>query len=315
MMTEIGGRGKPRRVLAPGYGLAPVNAMMPGRGGEPPAATLAVALVAEPGQTLTLAPAPIIPIGGIPMSGMPPGMPTSSWAPRIPAAPAAGADDFLSRLPPAAAAAVRRARGLPDPEPEPAPALKPAPPLTPPPAPASAPVAESAPPPVEAAVAPTSVIGNMVPPGRAKSFLDPNMAAGFSGTVRNTEEAPPPAPAPAPSPVAAATITPSLPAATPGSVASGSARSPFKWGKSLGDLVSACGADSADALLDLTDAQLEQLISETASQNGENFATNTLHATNIVREAREKREERNADPIARLLHRQSLPQLDLRGCL
>ena len=77
--------------------------------------------------------------------------------------------------------------------------------------------------------------------------------------------------------------------------------SPFRWGKSLGDLVSACGADSADALLDLTDAQLEQLISETASQNGENFAINTLHATNIVREAREKREERTADPIERFL--------------
>ena len=42
---------------------------------------------------------------------------------------------------------------------------------------------------------------------------------------------------------------------------------------------------------------------------------NALHATNIVREAREKREERNADPIERSLHRQSLPQLDLRGCL
>ena len=75
---------------------------------------------------------------------------------------------------------------------------------------------------------------------------------------------------------------------------------PIKWSTSLADLATACGAESPDALLDLTDDQLEQLIDETSAQNS-SFKVNTLHQINITKEAREKRAAAHQDPLLKFL--------------
>lgn len=75
---------------------------------------------------------------------------------------------------------------------------------------------------------------------------------------------------------------------------------PMKWGTTLADLATACGAESPDALLELTDDQLEQLIDETTAQNS-SFKVNTLHQLNITKEAREKRAAAQRDPLLKFL--------------
>ena len=280
LVSEIGDRGKAQRVLAPGYGLAPVDAMMPPRRRLPaanahamePAATTAAAV-----EVVAPTPAPVP--ATLPVSEAPPAQQVS-----VPAG-LPDEDDFLSRLPPAAAAAVRKARGLPE-LPVAAPPVS-VPPVgeTPAPEPEAASAStQSFPQPSPAAEIPTTMPESVPIADRAKSFLDPNMAAGFSRIIRE------------PKPLQQVQEPPlqesqELPQDT---------ATPMKWGTTLADLAAACGAESPDALLDLTDDQLEQLIDETAAQNS-SFKVNTLHQLNITKEARLKRAAAHQDPLLKFL--------------
>lgn len=290
LVREIGDRGKAQRVLAPGYGLAPVDAMMPARRRPSTSDPKAVVAATSPGSQ-DVAPTPVS--AAAPNAPMlwPARVPAGLPADVAPAVPPAGNDDFLSRLPPAAAAAVRKARGLPDP---PVAATVPLATTSAPttqvvaaPSPASprtVSVAQSllAAPDLAREAAPTTVPDSSPDSVRAKSVLDPNMAAGFSRTVHRVEQEPP-------QQLRQASSHP--PEEPPNAM---------KWSTNLDDLATACGAESPDALLNLTDDQLEQLIAETSSKNP-SFHINTLHQMNIAREAREKRAAAQQDPLMKFL--------------
>jgi hypothetical protein len=135
------------------------------------------------------------------------------------------------------------------------------------------------------------------------------MAAGFSRTVRKPEtqqqqpepiRTPQPQPEPQPEPQLQLPTVPQQQPPQQQQWPSSGATGVMRWGTSLADLAAACGAASPDALLDLTDDELEQLIEETAEQNS-SFKVNTLHQRNIAKEAQEKRAAAQQDPIMKFL--------------